>query len=224
LEEARKAIVGGDTDGFEQGLADARAALDDSRRTQFLEKYETRVHGISTMIANAKRLGAEVGDAEQSLGEAEAALRATDMAMADILIRQAEVSIGSQIQNFIKNRYPNLELRLPAAGLQAGEWNQYAFEVENRGKLPARNVQIEFSGDVESKGVAPIAEIGVGEVVPVRVGVKPKAAGAVPVAAFEGIPELDVDISDLAGGHGAARAALVLVQQVTSRHSSHHAL
>jgi Domain of unknown function (DUF5915) len=182
LERARNAIVGGDIDGFEHGLADARAALEDSRRTQFLEKYETRVHAISTMIANAKRLGAEVGDAEGSLGKAEAALRASDMAMADILIKQAEVSIGIQIQNFIKNRYPNLALRLPAAGLQAGEWNQYAFEVENRGKLPARNVQIELSGEVEAKGVAPIPEIGVGEVVPVRVGVKPKAAGAVPVA------------------------------------------
>ena len=182
LEQARKAIVAGDIDGFEHGLADARASLEDSRRTNFIEKYETRVHGISTMIANAKRLGAEVGDAEKSLGEAEAALRASDMSMADILIKQAEVSIGIQIQNFIKNRYPNLELRLPAAGLQAGEWNQYAFEVENRGKLPARNVQIELSGDVEAKEVAPITEIGVGEVVPVRVGVRPKAAGAVPVA------------------------------------------
>ncbi|HKW42986.1 MAG TPA: DUF5915 domain-containing protein, partial [Thermoplasmata archaeon] len=64
----------------------------------------------------------------------------------------------------------------------AGEWNQYTFDVENRGKLPARNVQVEFSGDFEAKGIQPIAEIGVGESVPVRVGLRPKTAGAVPVA------------------------------------------
>src|SRR5439155_1146984 len=58
----------------------------------------------------------------------------------------------------------------------------YVVEIENRGKLPARNVQIEFSGDLEAKGVAPIAEIGVGEVVPVRVGVRPKGTGPLPVA------------------------------------------
>src|SRR2546428_8288753 len=133
------------------------------------------------MMANAKRLGAELGDAAGSLEQAEAALRAGDIAMADILIKQAEVSVGIQIQNFIKNKYPNLALRLPSSGLQAGEWNQYVVEVENRGKLPARNVQIEFSGDLETKGVAPIAEIGVGEVVPVRVGVRPKGTGSVPV-------------------------------------------
>src|SRR5438094_515554 len=134
------------------------------------------------MIANAKKLGAELGDAENSLNKAEAALRTSDMAMADILIKQAEVSIGMQIQNFIKNRYPNLSLRLPSSGLQAGEWNQYVFEIENRGKLPARNVQVELAGEVEAKGVLPIPEIGVGEVVPVRMGVKPKSAGAIPMS------------------------------------------
>src|SRR5256712_7812448 len=135
------------------------------------------------MMANAKRLGAEVGDAAGSLEQAEAALRAGDIAMADILIKQAEVSVGIQIQNFIKNKYPNLALRLPSSGLQAGEWNQYVVEVENRGKLPARNVQIEFSRDLEAKGIAPIPEIGVGEVGPVPGGVEPKGTGAGPVAA-----------------------------------------
>jgi hypothetical protein len=182
LDAARKAIDEGNVDGFQRGLADARAALEESRTKHFIEKYETRVHAVSTMIANAKKLGAELGDAESSLVQAEAALRTSDMAMADILIKQAEVSIGMQIQNFIKNRYPNLALRLPSAGLQAGEWNQYALEIENRGKLPARNVQIEFSGDLEAKGVQAIAEIGVGEIVPVRVGVRPKTPGMIPVA------------------------------------------
>ena len=182
LEKARSAIGEGNVDGFQAGLANARAALDESRTRHFMDKYESRVHAVSTMIANAKRLGAELGDAENSLEQAEAALRASDMAMADILIKQAEVSIGIQIQNFIKNRYPNLALRLPTAGLQAGEWNQYLLEVENRGKLPARNVHIEFSGDIESKGVQTIPEIGVGESVPVRVGLKPKGTGSLPIA------------------------------------------
>ncbi|MGI0149709.1 MAG: hypothetical protein ACREDF_09295, partial [Thermoplasmata archaeon] len=182
LDAARKAIEEGNVDGFQRGLADARAALEESRTKHFMEKYEARVHAVSTMIANAKKLGAELGDAENSLVQAEAALRSSDMAMADILIKQAEVSIGMQIQNFIKNRYPNLVLRFPSAGLQAGEWNQSILEIENRGKLPARNVQIELSGDLEAKGIQAIPEIGVGEVVPVRIGVRPKTPGAIPVA------------------------------------------
>ena len=182
LEGARTAIVAGDVDGFQRGLADARQALEESRTKHFMDRYESRVHAVSTMIANAKRLGAQLGDAEQSLEQAEAALRASDMSMADILIKQAEVSIGIQIQNFIKNRYPNLALRLPASGLQANEWNQYTFHLENRGKLPARNVQVQLTGDFEAKGITPIPEIGVGETAPVRVGIRPKAPGQVPLA------------------------------------------
>ncbi len=182
LEKARDAIQDGDIDGFQRGLGDARAALEESRTKHFMEKYEARVHAVSTMIANAKRLGAQLGETEGSLNQAETALRAGDSAMAEILIKQAEVSVGIQIQNFIKNRYPNLSLRLPTAGLQAGEWNEYVFQVENRGKLPARNVQIALSGDLDAKRVLPIPEIGVGEVVPVRVGVKPKGVGDIPVA------------------------------------------
>src|SRR5207247_10371235 len=68
-----------------------------------------------------------------------------------------------------------------SAGLHVGGWNQAATESETRGTLAARNCQAELSGDLEAKGVMPIAEIGVGEVMPVRVGVRPKAAGAIPV-------------------------------------------
>src|SRR5207244_977825 len=60
---------------------------------------------------------------------------------------------------------------LPPEGRDAG-----------RDRVPARTGQIECSGAREARGVAPIGEIGVGEVVPVRIGVKPKGTGSVPVA------------------------------------------
>jgi len=182
LDQARRAVEAGDVDGFQQGLARSRAALEESRTSHFVERYEGRLHAASAMIANAKRLGAEIGEAEQTLQQAEEALRKRDLSMADILIKQAEVAVGIEIANFIKNRYPNLVLHLPAAGLQANVWNRYVFEVENRGKLPARNVEIAFEGEVETKGAAPIPELGVGERRLVEVGLRPKASGEVPVA------------------------------------------
>src|SRR2546428_3298671 len=122
LEGAQKAIEDGNVDGFERGLTDARASLEESRKSHFLEKYETRVHAVSTMMANAKRLGAELGDAAGSLEKAEAALRAGGIAVADILIKQGEVSVGIQIQNFIKKKYPTLSLHLPSPGPPARAW------------------------------------------------------------------------------------------------------
>jgi len=182
LDQARRSIETGDVDGFQSGLAQAKAALDESRTSHFVDRYESRMHSVSAMIANAKRLGAEIGEAEGSLVQAEEALRKNDLSMVDILIKQAEVSVGIQISNFIKNRYPNLVMQLPATGLQANVWNRYVFEVENRGKLPARNVEFAFDGALETKGTQPIPELGVGERKLIEVGLKPTASGEVPFA------------------------------------------
>ena len=181
LDGARHAIERGDISGFQEGVASAKESLEKSRTDHFVSRYQSRMHAVSAMIANAKRLGAEIGESEVSLHQAEDAVRRNDLAMADILIKQAEVSIGMQIANFIKNRYPNLVLHLPTSGLQAANWNRYVFEVENRGKLPARNVEFGFEGDVEVKGSAPIAELGVGERKLVEVGLKPGTSGDLPV-------------------------------------------
>ncbi len=181
LDEARQAIDAGDVPGFQNGVAAAKEALEESRNEHLSSRYASRVHSVSAMIANAKRLGAEIGESEASLAQAEEALRKSDLAMADILIKQAEVSIGVQIANFIKNRYPSLALTLPTTGLQANNWNRYVFEVENKGKLPARNVEFGFEGDIEVKGAGPIAELGVGERKLVEVGLKPSTAGDLPL-------------------------------------------
>jgi hypothetical protein len=181
LDGARQAIERGDVTAFQEGVASAKEALERSRTEHFISRYQSRMHAVSAMIANAKRLGAEIGESDTSLQQAEDAIRKNDLAMADILIKQAEVSIGMQIANFIKNRYPNLVLHLPTTGLQAENWNRYVFEVENRGKLPARNVEFGFEGSVETKGSVPIAELGVGETKLVEVGLKPTISGELPV-------------------------------------------
>src|SRR2546428_10629679 len=104
LEGAQKAIEDGNVDGFERGLTDARASLEESRKSHFLEKYETRVHAVSTMMANAKRLGAELGDAAGPLQQRGAALRAGRNPLAGILIQQTTVSASIQLTNFIKTQ------------------------------------------------------------------------------------------------------------------------
>ena len=181
LDGARRAIEAGDVPGFQEGVASAKEALERSRNDHLTSRYESRMHTVSAMIANAKRLGADLGESEASFAQAEEALRKNDLAMADILIKQAEVAIGVQIANFIKNRYPNLTLHLPTTGLQADAWNRYVFEVENKGKLPARNVSFEFEGDVEVKGATPLTELGVGERKLVEIGLKPAASGEMPL-------------------------------------------
>jgi len=180
LEKAQGAMAAGNYDDLGRMLVDTKVALTEARTRHFADRYEAKLRGIQTMIGSAKRVGANVAEAERILGEAEDALRRNDISMADILVKQAEISTGIQVQNFIKNRYPNLVLNLPTKGLQANVWNRYTFEVENKGKLAARNVDIQFKG-LEVKGLKPIPEIGIDEKKVIEIGVMPQTEGEIPV-------------------------------------------
>jgi len=180
LEDAQRSVRKGDYEGLDRKLNDTKSALAQARTRHFADRYEAKLRGIQTMIAGAKRVGANVAEAERILGEAEEALRKSDISLADLLIKQTEISTGIQVQNFIKNRYPNLVLTLPTKGLQANVWNRYVFEIENKGKLAARNVDLQFHG-VEVKGLRPIPEIGVDEKKIIEIGVKPEGEGNVPI-------------------------------------------
>lgn len=181
LDEARRAMEEGNYENLEQLVTATRAALEQKRSRHLSRRYETRLEGISATLDGARRIGADVSESEQILQQGKDALAESDLPMADILVKQAEVSADIQIQNFIKNRYPNLVLQLPKTGLQTKAWNRYVFEVMNKGKLDARNVEIKFQGDVEVKGETSIPELRVDERKVVEIGLMPKREGDVPI-------------------------------------------
>lgn len=181
--QSREALARRDFAKAESLVSEGKSKVRERRRRQFADRYESKMQSISTMIAAAKQSGANVAEAERILAEASKALEKQDLNMADILVKQAEVSAGIQVQNFIKNRYPNLVMKLPEEGLQADVWNNYTVEVSNKGKLTARNVQLKLEGNVEVRGLEPIAELGINETKRLQVGVKPKAQGQVPLNA-----------------------------------------
>ena len=181
LHQANRAVEQQDFDSLTRLITDARTRLGEARSRHFADRHGARLRGIMATIASARKVGANVLEAEKIVNEAEEALLRNDVETADLLIKEAEVTTGVQVQNFIKNRYPNLTLHLPGNGLQANVWNRYTLEIENKGTLAARNVAIKITGDVEVKGLRPIPEIGVDEKAIVEVGVRPKAEGDVPM-------------------------------------------
>jgi flagellin-specific chaperone FliS len=182
LVQAREAMEAGHYDSLPQLIADAKGYVDERRTRVLVDRYGEKLEGVSAMVTSAKRIGADMSEVERVLQKAQAALDEKDLSSADALLKEAEVGSGVQIQNFLRNRYPNLLLDLPTAGLQAGAWNRYVFEIANRGKIPARNVKLEFGGEFDVKGLEPIPEVGVGETKRVEIGIKPATEGEVPVA------------------------------------------
>lgn len=181
LQEARKLKEERQFESLEATLAAARRVLEDTSRDRVVEAHRKKMRGLGAMLEAAKRIGASVDEAERILGQAETAIQSNDLALADILVKQAEVSTGLQIQSFIQNKYPNLVVKMPTAGLQANAWNKFVVEVSNKGTIGAQDIDLKFEGDVEVRGVQPIAELGADESKSIEVGVKPTHDGEVPV-------------------------------------------
>ena len=179
--QAREALKALDLAKAEGLVAEGKTMVRERRRRQFSDRYESKMRSISTMIESAKKFGVSVVEAERILAEASKALEKQDLNMADILVKQAEVSAGIQIQNFIKSRYPNLVLKFSEEGLQSDVWNNCVVEISNRGKLNARNINLSLGGDVEVRGLQPIPELGINETKRIEFGVKPKTQGQVPL-------------------------------------------
>ncbi len=181
LEAARKLRDERKFESMSEMITEARRVLEETSRERVVDEHHRKMRGLAAMLAAAKRIGANVSEAERILEQAESAIKGNDIALADILVKQAEVSTGLQIQSFIQNKYPNLVVKMPTGGLQANAWNRLVVEVANKGSLGAKNVDLKFEGDVEVRGVQPIEELAVDETKAVEVGVKPTRDGEVPV-------------------------------------------
>ncbi len=181
LEQARHLKEERNFESMAATIAEARRVLEATSRDRVVGEHRKKMRGLAAMLEAAKRIGANVGEAERILGQAEAAIQGNDLALADILVKQAEVSTGLQIQSFIQNKYPNLTLKMPTSGLQANAWNKFVVEVANKGTIAAKNIDLKFEGDVEVRGIQPIEELGVDETKSIEVGVKPTKDGDVPV-------------------------------------------
>jgi hypothetical protein len=179
--QAREGLKALDLVKAESLVAEGKTMVRERRRRQFSDRYESKMRGISTMIDSARKFGVNVVEAERILAEASKALEKQDLNMADILVKQAEVSAGIQIQNFIKSRYPNLIVKFSEEGLQSDVWNNCVVEVSNKGKLNARNINLSFGGDVDVRDLQPIQELGINETKRIEFGVRPKAVGQVPM-------------------------------------------
>ncbi len=128
----------------------------------------------------AKRLGADVKEAEKLISEAETSME-DEPANAVASLDKAKKLLVASVKELVKEAEPELSVKIPEEGLEEGIWNRYLVSVRNTGKAPARDVDLTLRGDLETRGLTPLESIAPDEVQYLELEVKPKASGEVPV-------------------------------------------
>ncbi len=128
----------------------------------------------------AEGLGVDVGEARKLFEEAEAAFQ-EEPATALKSIEKARQLVREAVRGTADSARPDLVVELPEEGLEEGRWTSYQFYLRNVGDMPAREVSVRLRGEIDVRGLEPIAKMPPGEEREIEVGIKPKVAGEIPI-------------------------------------------
>lgn len=140
----------------------------------------TLLESMREEVAVARRLGAKVEEAEEVLAHVETILEAEPEGALESLDEARKLLLGS-VKDLVEEAEAKIQVRLPEAGLEEGEWNRFPITLKNVGKAPAREVRIRLRGDVDVRGEGRVPYLESGERATVDLDVRPQGAGDVPV-------------------------------------------
>ena len=127
-------------------------------------------------IEKAKEFGCDTSEAEELLNKARAGFEEGNYAQSISVARRSE-KIAWEIRAKSK---PEIEVVLPEKTFKPNYWKRLNLIVRNKGNAHAKAVKIEFSKEVEVKGLKEL-DINSGEEKKLSIVLKPKEAGDVPL-------------------------------------------
>lgn len=182
-EEARSSLDAEDLEGAESRVRRLEELVERTRRRLILSDAEKRLREVIDLVERARRVGLSVDSARRIVEKAESQLESGDLELIEGLVKDAEGSTRKEIEEFLKDRRPRLMIQLPKKGFQEDAWNRYRLEIENRGNLGAKDIDVKLEGDFEVKGLEPIEEIDVNQKKHIDVGIRPTKSGELPAEA-----------------------------------------
>jgi len=177
IDQATEALEREDLGKLEGHSKRIESSIERITRLLLLSDAEDRLRDIVDLVEKAKEAGLSVEDEKQMTSEAQSKLQNGDLDHLERIIEAAEDSARRKIDEFLKERRPRIFVNLPEKGFQENTWNRYRVEVENRGNLGAKDVDVKLDGEFDVKGLKPIREIDVNQKKHLDVGIKPKKPG-----------------------------------------------
>jgi hypothetical protein len=143
------------------------------------KKHDIKVEleSLKMTLKDVRDMKIEVEDAIELLTLAEFEIEGDNLTKAQGLIEKARTLTNEKVTGYIEGKFPRFSLDVPNKGLEADYWNKCVLEIDNTGDLAAKNIDIEFQGDVEIKGIDRIERLNAGEKRRMEIGLKPLKSG-----------------------------------------------
>ncbi|MFQ5985807.1 MAG: DUF5915 domain-containing protein [Thermoplasmata archaeon] len=159
-------------------LESAHEEARDLKRTYLLRRHREELEDLSEMYERASEQGLVTDGAKAIVQLATEAVEREDVDELEVLLPQARQAIQVPLQTEFEGKEPEVHVEGTFPPLQLGSWGRYEMELTNKGSWPAKDVSIQFGGDMEVKGPSQVSGLGPGETKRVTVGLRPSKAGA----------------------------------------------
>jgi hypothetical protein len=174
LKLAEQELTSKDFEGAEREVNEA-----ENLTSMLGQRHEVQIEleSVKKMLSEAQSLGVDIGEANAAISQAESEVTQDNVDQALQLIKKARTMAGDIAKEFIAGKYPKLKVKMPDSGIEANIWNKCVLEVTNVGDIVAKNIDINFRGEVETKGLERILRLDPGNKEKMEIGVKPKKSG-----------------------------------------------
>lgn len=181
VEEVEKEL-----EGLKQKISQHKDSLKET--ASYEAKAKEAIEAAEKQIKQVKDSGYSVSEAEELLSQAREVFDKKDFRLAKEYADKANRS-ASEVKETAK---PQIVVELEVDNYNADDWKAVDLGVVNQGKAQAKSIEFSFSDEIEAKWVTPIAELDAGARESLKIGLRPKNAGDIP---------LDVEISykDISG-------------------------
>ncbi|MFQ6071784.1 MAG: CARDB domain-containing protein, partial [Methanosarcinales archaeon] len=127
-------------------------------------------------LKEAEDLGLDISEFQSLFNQAKDAYDAEDYTKSLEFATQCK----SKIDEAIKQE-PKLSIKFPSETFKLNTWKRLNVSISNNGGIDSKDIQIEFSGDLETRAIQPIPSLRANETLTIKVGIKPIAEGEVPI-------------------------------------------
>jgi uncharacterized protein YbjQ (UPF0145 family) len=181
VEKPNELLAMADSEFKEGKFAEAEEHVDEAEQIadEMRQKHDIEIElkSIRETITEVKEIGGDVEDINELLNQAESDLSSNKLIRAKEKMESARGIISTKTHILIEGKYPKFTMKLPMEGLEVDFWNKCIIEVSNIGDIAARNININFGGNVDVIGVDGIEKLNCGEIQPIEIGIKPQQEG-----------------------------------------------
>ncbi len=182
LERAVSAFDAGELDRTRRIIEEMRISARDKIQSSTMERHSNELGDFEEKISMATEMGIDVARLKDMVIDAKQVIEKGEMSGVHRSIQAIDEAFSDATKAHMEDKYPRLQMSVTGStGLQEGGWNKFGIAITNTGNTSARNIDLNFSNNVEVKDQDTIDNIGANETKDIEFAVKPSGSGRLPL-------------------------------------------